>query len=81
MKRFEVGETYEARSISNYDCIWRFKVVKRTAKTMRIVDATRTSAEVVTRRIQQCGYHDSEISFPLGNYSMAPMIVASEPNA
>lgn len=37
IRRFKIGRTYEARSFADYDCIFRFKVVKRTAQTI-IVD-------------------------------------------
>lgn len=35
--KFQIGKTYTARSFADYDCIFRFKVVKRTAQTI-IVD-------------------------------------------
>lgn len=34
LHRFQIGHTYEARSFADYDCIFRFTVVKRTAKTI-----------------------------------------------
>lgn len=34
--RFQIGRTYEKRSFADYDTIFRFKVVKRTAKTVTL---------------------------------------------
>lgn len=36
MKQFEVGKEYNVRSICNHDCIWTYKVIKRTAKTVTL---------------------------------------------
>ena len=33
-RRFQIGHTYEARSFADYDCIFRFTVVKRTEQTI-----------------------------------------------
>ena len=38
MKQFEVGKTYEQRSICDHNCIWRFTVISRTAQTVTLKD-------------------------------------------
>lgn len=34
MKKFEVGHTYQTRSIGDHDCIFEIMVTSRTAKTV-----------------------------------------------
>ena len=36
MTTFETGKTYQARSIGDHNCIFTFKVIKRTEKTITI---------------------------------------------
>ena len=38
MKNFETGKTSYMRSICDYDCIWRYKVIKRTKATLTIIE-------------------------------------------
>ena len=38
MKRFETGKSYYCRSVCDNDCIFTIKVLKRTDKTLTIVD-------------------------------------------
>ena len=71
MAKFETGKTYSTRSACDSDCKWEFTVVKRTAKRITITGdgATRTVG------VAEMGGH--EIAWPLGKYSMAPIIRAS----
>jgi hypothetical protein len=71
--KFEIGKTYTTRSACDYDCVYRFKVVKRTEKTVSI----RCFDRVLTRRIY-ISYHGDEAINPLGSYSMSPVVTAAD---
>lgn len=75
MMKFEIGKTYEARSACDYDCIFSFEVVARTAKQITI----KVRGEEVKRGVSM--YEGSEVCFPLGKYSMCPIIRANSPKA
>ena len=68
---FQVGSTYEARSASDYDCVWTFTVVSRTSRFITITDR---NGEV--RRVGVRVWQGVESASPLGTYSMAPVIRA-----
>lgn len=71
MTRFEVGRTYKAHSVCDYNAIWNCKVIKRTAKRMTIeINGKEVKTVGITAR------HNTETAQPIGNYSMAPMIRA-----
>ncbi len=69
--QFEVGKSYFCRSICDHDCVWTFTIARRTkstittkcGKTLRIIKALSTTEETV---------------FPMGNYSMCPVLRASK---
>lgn len=69
--QFEVGDKLAARSISDYDCIFRFEVVARTAKFVTVTDGYDTRRCAV--KIDRDG---REYLFPLGHFSMAPIVRA-----
>lgn len=70
-KTFEIGKTYTARSICDYDCVFAWTVVSRTAKRMVLEDKR---GETRTVGIKVWG--DCETAKPLGTYSMCPVINA-----
>ena len=70
MATFQVGNTYSTRSICDHNCIFRFTILARTAKSVTI--DVRGKA---TRRGLQI--RDGVEQFkPYGNYSMCPIIRA-----
>lgn len=71
MQRFEVGKTYQTRSIGDHNCIISATIAKRTAKTVQTTDGK-------TFRISV--WHDESAEFikPWGSYSMAPMLTAKD---
>lgn len=77
MVRFEIGKVYECRSICDYDCIWTYTVVARTASTITIKN--NSTGETQKNRIlcysKQFGV---ESVHPLGNYSMCPVLSADK---
>lgn len=69
-KKFKIGKKYFMRSACDYDCIWTFKVVKRTKCTITIV----SDNEQLTRRVSV--FNGGEYCNPFGRYSMAPVLTA-----
>ena len=70
-RTFEIGKTYTARSACDHDCIFSYEVVARTAKTVTLRDKF---GEIRRRGIRVS--FDSEICFPQGSFSMAPVLSA-----
>jgi hypothetical protein len=68
---FTVGKTYTARSACDHNCVWSFKVVSRTAKSITIEGNEGTSRRGVSI------WDGGETAFPMGRYSMAPIIRAA----
>ena len=77
MKKFEIGKTYACSSICDHECVWTFTVIRRTAKTVTFRDER---GEEKTCRISAdtSAYRNAETVFPLGRYSMAPMLDANK---
>lgn len=71
-KAFETGKTYSTRSICDHDCIFRFSVVRRTAKTITFNyhGKEQTRGVRVVEGVEYCS--------PLGRYSMSPTIQADK---
>ena len=70
-RRFAVGTVYTTGEGRDY--IWRFLVIKRTAKFITVRD-------IATGDVSRCGvraWNGSEYANPLGSYSMAPSIDAA----
>lgn len=75
MREFETGKIYQMRSLCMHDCIWRYKVVRRTAKTVTIENLD--SHKTRTCRISRfSAYNNVETVHPLGVYSMCPALSA-----
>jgi hypothetical protein len=74
MIKFEKGVTYAAKSICDSNCAFKFKIIKRTAKTVTIYDH-------INKKNRNCRvneYDGQETIYPLGKYSMAPMLRATK---
>lgn len=77
MKKFEVGKTYFARSNCDWDCIYSWKVISRTEKTVTLED-TATHA-IHRRKLLDNRYNpNAEWCLPKGSYSMCPVIDAND---
>ena len=74
MRVFEVGKEYSMRSACDNECVWRFKVVARTEKTVTLVGLNNKDGGV--KRISKAYSDDGEAVLPLGRYSMAPVLRA-----
>lgn len=69
MTRFEIGRRYWMSSPCDHNCIWRYEIIKRTAKTVVLQDEY---GEVKRCRISE--WRGNETVLPLGSYSMAPVL-------
>lgn len=67
MQQFETGTLYTMRSICDHNCVWVYRVVSRTAKTVTL--CTGNLHRVTT-------YNGVEQISPLGKYSMSPTLRA-----
>lgn len=68
---FEVGKGYDCRSVCDYDSIFVFQCIKRSKSTVTV----KFHNETHTRRIKRDD-DGNEWIFPLGSYSMAPILRA-----
>lgn len=75
-KTFQVNNIYQCRSICNQDCIWTYKVIKRTASTITIKDMDTNKVKTCRVSKNSREIFGCEIIHPLGNYSMAPSLWA-----
>lgn len=74
MRKFEVGKQYSMRSICDSNCIWSYTVTARTAQTITVTDGNKTLKLRVIKKTSE--YRNAETVYPLGQYSMAPMLSA-----
>ncbi len=70
--KFQIGQSYSQRSICDSDCIFRFEILSRTAKTI----TTQVNGKTVRRRLSI--YDGVEQFAPFGRYSMAPIVGADK---
>lgn len=77
MKQFEVGKIYSCFSACDHNCIWRYKVVDRTANTVTLETLDRM--EIIKRRIIKglSELNNAESIYPLGKYSLCPILRAT----
>lgn len=72
---FVVGQSYAMHSPGDHNAKWVFKVVSRTAKSVKLTgDFNNTKGEAHTLRVTV--HNSQETCRPLGNYSMAPILRA-----
>ena len=75
-KRFEVGMTYTCRSACDYDCVYRWTVVKRTDKSIWVSEHDRPPVRRAIKLIEVPHMPAVEQAYPAGRYSMCPVIRA-----
>ena len=73
--RFQVGHTYRTRSACDWDCIFSYTVVSRTAKFLTLDDGYQV------RRVGVRVWDGRETASPEGRYSMSPLITADREEA
>lgn len=74
MRKFEVGKQYKMKSICDSNCIWSYTVLSRTAKTITITDGDKTLKLRISQKTSE--YREAESVYPLGQYSMCPILSA-----
>ena len=76
MIKFEVSKVYAARSIGDYDCIFKYVILKRTKKTVTIKNI---HGEEHRRTIEADNLNGVEFEtiYPEGKYSFAPRLKAT----
>ena len=74
MKTFEIGNTYSMFSPCDQNCVWSYKVIDRTEKTITITDGKDVKKCRISRDYSE--YNKAETVFPLGKYSMCPILTA-----
>jgi len=66
--KFQVGTVYQVQSICDSGCMFSYKVIRRTEKSVWLLNGTRKPVTLDSRGVEQV--------YPEGRYSMAPRIVA-----
>ena len=74
--KFEINGVYMTRSACDYECIWRYRVTRRTAKTITIHEIGR----VCERTCRVYEYNGVEQVRPQGSFSMCPILSADNHN-
>ena len=74
MTRFEIGKEYSCRSICDHECVWTYKVIDRTEKTITITDGKEIKNLRIIKALSEMD--GRECVFPLGKYSMCPTLRA-----
>ena len=70
--KFEAGQELAVRSLGDWDCIFRFTVVSRTAKFVTL------NYYGEPKRVGIKTGAEGEYCYPLGSYSMAPSLSPSD---
>ena len=76
MRTFETGKAYSCSSVCDHNCVWTFEVVKRTDKTITLRLVPGPIGKGLTTSHRVTSYNDAELIYPLGKYSMAPILTA-----
>ena len=76
MTKFEIGKKYATRSVCNSECVWSYTVIARTEKTVTISDGEEIKKCRINARLS--AYRGAETILPKGNYSMCPVLDATE---
>ena len=72
---FQIGGKYRARATCDHDCIFEFKILRRTKKMIWLYDYL--GRREVRRKINL--RQGVESVYPFGRYSMCPILRASNP--
>ena len=76
MKQFEVGKWYSMSSPCDHECIWSYQVISRTEKTIILSDGKEEKRCRISRHSSE--FFKAEAVYPLGSYSMCPILVADK---
>lgn len=76
MKNFEIGKSYSMRSACDHNCVWTYTVTARTAQTITITDGKEVKKCRISKKVSE--YRGAETIYPLGQYSMCPILSADK---
>jgi hypothetical protein len=76
MIMFQAGQSYEMRSVCDFDCVLTYKVTRRSGQSIWIYDIR--SKNMVAERRKITTFNGVETCRPLGSYSMAPILTAEK---
>jgi hypothetical protein len=69
--KFQIGRTYSTRSICDINCVYSYEILSRTQATVTIsIEGNEVKRKVAVRE-------GVETFYPMGKYSMAPVIRAA----
>lgn len=74
MKKFEIGKNYSCRSACDHECVWTFTITARTAQTITVTDGKESKKLRIIKALSEMS--GQEIVYPLGKYSMCPILRA-----
>lgn len=86
MKTFEIGKIYSMRSACDHECVWLYRVAKRTPKTLTLEtadeDGLRPENRTKAKTCRVAIFSDFDAGWvegvrPLGRYSMSPLLLAT----
>ena len=77
-KNFTANTAYSTRSVCDYNCVFNFFVVKRTAKTVTLSNDERTDMDAKGKTFRIREWEGVEQFKPFGSYSMAPIVTAEK---
>ena len=77
LTKFIAGKWYSTRSIGDHNCIFKYKVLRRTEKTVWLErDVPVNKNYFITRKISE--WEGVEQFWPEGKHSFAPIISADK---
>lgn len=74
MKQFQINGIYKMRSPGDHNCIWSYIVKARTDSTVTLWDGKKETRCRINKKLSEMD--GAEVLFPLGRYSMAPVLRA-----
>jgi hypothetical protein len=74
VQKFQIGKTYQTRSIGDHNCIIQATILKRTDKTVTAWDSMEGKNKTYRVKVWQ----EIEQFKPWGSYSMAPTLAADD---
>ncbi len=74
-QKFEAGRNYYMTSVCDHNCRWEYNVTRRTAKSVWLVQVGSAKAP---RRFGIKTFMGEELVYPLGSYSMSPILGAEK---
>ena len=75
MAKFEIGKVYSMSSPCDHNCTWTYTVAARTAQTITLYDGKIFKKCRISK--QSSEFFKAEAVYPLGSYSMCPILVAN----